>query len=139
MPSRHRKSRENLGAVPNGAEMGFEGVIDMTTFDAREKFFEQKFVHDEELKFRITAHRNRLLGLWAAEKLGRTGADAEAYAAALVRADLRVPHGDDVFAVIRRDMDTAGVSLSDHQIRHAMDECLAVATDDVRRETAAVE
>lgn len=105
----------------------------MTTFDTREKFFEQKFVHDEDLKFRITAHANRLVGLWAAERLGRTGAAADAYAAELVRADLRVPHGDDVFAAIRRDMDAAGLALSDHRIRHAMAECLAAAADDVRR------
>ncbi len=111
----------------------------MTTFDTREKFFEQKFVHDEELKFRITAHRNKLVGLWAAEKLGKTGAAAEAYAADLVLADLRVPHDEDVFTTIRRDLDAAGLPLSDHQIRHAMDECLAVAADDVRLETAAVE
>lgn len=110
----------------------------MTTFDAREKAFEQKFVHDEELKFRITAHGNRLLGLWVAERLGKTGADAEAYAVGLVRADLRVPHGDDVFEAIRRDLQVAGLSLSDHQIRHAMDECLAVAADDVHRETATI-
>lgn len=111
----------------------------MTTFDAREKFFEQKFVHDEEMRFRITAHGNRLIGLWAAERLGRSGATAEAYAAALVRADLQVPHGDDVFATIRRDMDTAGISLSDHQIRHAMEECLTVAADEIHRETVAGE
>lgn len=111
----------------------------MTTFDARERLFEQKFVHDEELEFRITAHANRLLGLWAAERLGKTGATAEAYAAALVQTDLRVPHGDDVFETIRRDMEAAGRSISDHRIRHAMEECRAVATDDVHRKTVVVE
>ncbi len=111
----------------------------MTTFDTREKFFEQKFVHDEDLKFRITAHCNKLIGLWAAEKLGKTGAAAEAYAAAIVLTDLQVPHDEDVFKAIRRDMDAAGLSLSDHQIRHAMDECLAVAADDVRHEMTPME
>ena len=110
----------------------------MTTFDTREKFFEQKFVYDEELKFRTAAHCNKLIGLWAAEMLGKTGAAAEAYAAALVQADLRVPHGDDVFEAIRRDMDAAGLTLSDHRIRHAMAECLAVAADDVPRDTETV-
>ena len=60
------------------------GAKDMTTFDKREEGFEQQFAHDEELRFKATARRNKLLGLWAAEKLGLTGAEAEDYAKSIV-------------------------------------------------------
>ncbi|MFO1176662.1 MAG: DUF1476 domain-containing protein [Paracoccaceae bacterium] len=66
----------------------------MTTFDDREKAFENKFIHDEEMKFKATARRNKLVGLWAAGLLGKTGAAADAYAAGLVTADL-AEHGDE--------------------------------------------
>ena len=56
----------------------------MTTFDKREEGFEKQFAHDEELKFKATSRRNKLLGLWAAEKLGRTGPDADSYAKEVV-------------------------------------------------------
>ena len=69
----------------------------MTTFDKREEGFEKKFAHDEELRFKANARRNKLLGHWAAEKLGLTGADAEAYAKEVVMADFEEAGDDDVF------------------------------------------
>ncbi|GAC1338952.1 MAG: DUF1476 domain-containing protein [Beijerinckiaceae bacterium] len=99
----------------------------MTTFDKREESFERQFAHDEELRFRTFARRNKLLGLWAAGKLGKTGSDAEAYARALITADV-AEHGDeDVFRKLRADFDAAGVTQSDHQIRREMDETMSAA------------
>jgi hypothetical protein len=104
----------------------------MTGFDKREEDFEKQFAHDEELKFKATARRNRLIGAWAAEKLALTGADGEAYAKAFVVADLD-PTGDhDVFAKLRRDFDAKGVSLSDHQIRRVIDELTARAVREIK-------
>ena len=104
----------------------------MTTFDKREEGFERQFAHDEELKFKATARRNKLIGLWAAEKLGLAGAEAEAYAKAFVVADLESTGDHDVFGKIRKDFDAKGVSLSDHQIRRTMDELTARAVSEVK-------
>ena len=82
----------------------------MTTFDKREEGFEKKFAHDEELRFKANARRNKLLGLWAAEKLGLTGADAEAYAEGVVVADFEEAGDDDVFRKVRADLDAKGKS-----------------------------
>ena len=98
----------------------------MTTFDKREEGFEQQFAHDEAMRFKATARRNRLLGLWAAEKLGLAGADAEAYAKDLVLEEF-AEGGHDVFQKVRRDFDTKGVVQSNHQIRRTMDELMAQA------------
>ena len=104
----------------------------MSTFDKREDSFEKKFAHDEELRFKANARRDKLLGLWAAEKLGKTGADAEAYAQQVVAADLKEPGDADVFGKIRKDFDAAGVAQSDHQIRRTMEELLAKAVADIK-------
>lgn len=104
----------------------------MTTFDKREEGFEKKFAHDEELRFKATARRNKLLGLWAAEKLGRTGEEAEAYAKAVVLADFEAPGDDDVLQKVLKDFEAAGVAQSEHQIRRTMDELMAVAIDQVK-------
>src|ERR687893_127179 len=102
----------------------------MTTFDRRKDSFEAKFARDEELRFKATARRNRLLGLWAAERLGRTGEDAEGYAREVVRADFEEAGDRDVFRKIRQDFDAAGVQVSDHQIERAMEELMAQAVGD---------
>jgi hypothetical protein len=99
----------------------------MTTFDKRKEAYESKFAHDEELRFRATARRNKLLGLWAADMLGKNGEDAQAYAREVIRADMEEAGDEDVFRKIRADLDAAGVSLSDHQIRRTMEEKLAEA------------
>ena len=106
----------------------------MTTFDDREKGFERKFAHDEELKFRATARRNKLLGLWAAEKLGLTGDEAQAYAREIVKADLAEPGEEDVFRKLRSDFDAKGIAESDHQIRRMMGELMAAAVSQIESE-----
>jgi hypothetical protein len=104
----------------------------MTTFDKREEGFEKKFAHDEELKFKATARRNKLLGMWAAEKMGISGPAAEAYAKEVVAADFEEPGDNDVFRKIRRDFDAKGVAQSDHQIRRTMDELMEQAVAQIR-------
>jgi hypothetical protein len=99
---------------------------DMTTFDKREEAFEQKFAHDEELRFKATARRNKLLGLWAAEQLGLKGAEADSYALALVMSAFE-DTGHDVMAKIRQDFAAKGVDQSDHQIARHMNELMAQA------------
>ena len=92
----------------------------MTTFDKREDGFEKKFAHDEELRFKANARRNKLLGLWAAGQLGISGPDADAYAKEVVVADFEEAGDDDVFRKVRRDFDAKGVKQSDQQIRTTM-------------------
>ncbi|MBK9081403.1 MAG: DUF1476 domain-containing protein [Rhizobiales bacterium] len=104
----------------------------MSSFDKREEGFEKKFAHDEELRFKAGARRNKLLGLWAAEKLGKTGADAEAYAGTVVAADFEEAGDEDVFRKVRKDFDAAGVAQSDHQIRRTMDELMATAVQQIK-------
>jgi|SRR5262245_38921171 hypothetical protein len=104
----------------------------MSTLKDREEGFERKFAFDEELKFKAVARRNRLLGLWAAEKLGKSGADAEAYAKEVVVSDIEEAGDHDVLRKVRRDFDAAGVDQSDHQIRRTMDELLAQAIEQIR-------
>jgi hypothetical protein len=106
----------------------------MTTFDKREDAFENKFAHDAELQFKAEARRNKLLGLWAAGLLGKSGAAAEAYAREVVAADFEKAGDSDVFAKVRRDFDAAGVTQSDHQIRRTMDELLQTAIEQIRKE-----
>lgn len=99
----------------------------MTTFDKREEGFERKFAHDEELRFKATARRNKLLGLWAAEKLGLSGASAETYAKEVVASDFEEPGDQDVFRKVRKDFDAKGIAASDDEIRQIMNELLARA------------
>ena len=101
-----------------------------TTFDEREEGFEKKFAHDEDLRFKAIARRNRLLGQWAAEKLGLRAAEAEAYAKEVVMSEFAKDH--DVFRKIRRDFDAKGIAQSDHQIRRAMDQLLEQALAQVK-------
>ena len=104
----------------------------MSTFDEREEGFEQQFVHDEELRFKATARRDKLVGLWAAEKLGLTGAEAEAYAKAIVVADVEATGDHDIFDKIRKDFDAKGVVQSDHQIRRIINELTARAITQIK-------
>ncbi len=107
----------------------------MTTFDKREDAFEKKFVHDAELQFKAEARRNRLLGLWAAGLLGKSGAEAEAYAKEIIAAEFEHGGDEDVFRKIRSDLDAAGVDQSDHQIRRTMDEMMRTAIEQLKRDT----
>ena len=100
----------------------------------REKAFENKFAHDAELKFKAEARRNKLLGLWAAEKMGLSGDDAEAYAKEVIAADFEEAGDEDVFRKIRGDFDAKNIEQSDHQIRREMDNLLAKAVDQIESE-----
>ncbi len=104
----------------------------MSTFDKREDSFEKQFAHNEELRFKATARRDKLLGLWAAEKLGKIGPAAEDYARQLVASDVQKGSEKDVFALIRRDFDAAGVAQSDHQIHRTMEELGAKAIAQIK-------
>jgi hypothetical protein len=99
----------------------------MTTFDKRQDAFEAKFARDAELRFKAEARRNKLLGLWAAEKLGKTGEAAAEYAKTIVAADFEEAGEEDVFRKIRKDFDAAGVTQSDHQIRRTMTDLMTSA------------
>ena len=99
----------------------------MSDFDKRGDAYENKFAHDEEMRFKATARRNKLLGLWAAELMEMTSMDAEAYAQQVVAADLEEAGEEDVFRKIRCDFDAQGVKQSDHQIRRTMAELMEEA------------
>src|ERR1700730_5968212 len=101
----------------------------MTTFDKREEGFEKQFAHDEELKFKATARRDRLLGLWAAEKLGLAGADAAAYAKEVVVAQIE---NHDVFSKIRKDFGAKGVKVTDEEIRRVMVDLMGRAVAEIK-------
>lgn len=105
---------------------------DMTTFDKREEGFEKKFAHDEELRFKANARRNKLLGMWAAEKMGLSGPAAEAYAKEVVIADFEEAGDDDVLRKVHLDFAAKGVAQSDQQIRKAMDELMALAIEQIK-------
>ena len=104
----------------------------MTTFDDRKDAFEKKFAHDEELRFKATARRNKLLGLWAAQKLGKSGADADAYAKSVVLADFQEAGDDDVARKVKSDLDAGGVATSEGEIKTRMLDLLEKAIDEVK-------
>ena len=104
----------------------------MTTFDKREEGFEKKFAHDEELRFKANARRNKMLGLWAAEKLGITGDAANAYAKDVVMADFEEAGDDDVFKKVRKDFDAKGITQSDQEIRRAMVDLMEKAIAEIK-------
>lgn len=99
----------------------------MSSIDKRGEAYENKFVHDEETRFKATARRNKLLGLWAAELMGLTGDAAESYAQEVVAADFEEAGEEDVFRKLRRDLDEKGIEQSDHQIRRNMAEFMEEA------------
>jgi hypothetical protein len=104
----------------------------MTTFDDREKGFESKYALDQEQEFKAMARRNKLLGLWAAEKMGLSPESAEDYAKAVVRADFEQPGDEDVFRKLDQDFKGSGISVSEGEIRSKMDELASVAREQVR-------
>jgi len=106
----------------------------MSTFDNRQKGFEGKFAHDQELQFKAGARRNKLLGLWAAGLMGKEGDAALAYAKEVIKADFEEAGDDDVFRKVRADFDAASVDQSDHQLRRQMDELLAEAISQIEKE-----
>lgn len=92
----------------------------MTTFDDRERAEEAKFAHDEEMLFRIQARRNRLLGQWAAERMGLSAAETEAYAKGVVQADFEEAGDEDVIRKLLGDLVSAGVDASEAEVRAAL-------------------
>jgi len=103
----------------------------MTTFDDREKAFEKKFALDQDLKFKSESRRNRMLGEWAADKLGLTGGEADEYVKAVRRSDLLEKGDDDVFRKVKADLDAKGVMVSETDLRKKMGEFLAKAVAEV--------
>jgi hypothetical protein len=107
----------------------------MTTFDKREEGFEKKYALDEEQKFRAEARRNRLLGLWAAEKLGITGDAATAYAKEVVAADFEEAGDGDVLRKVFGDLTAKSVAITEMQVRAKMDELMVLAIAQVKAGT----
>jgi hypothetical protein len=105
----------------------------MTTFDKREEGFEKKFAHDEELQFKANARRNKLLGLWAAQKLGLGGAEAEAFANEVVMSDFEEAGDHDVFRKVRKAFDDKKLPVIDLEIRAAMDELMVQAVAQIKK------
>ncbi len=106
----------------------------MSGFDKRERAEEGKFALDQELRFKANARRNKLLGLWAAEKLGKSGEAASAYAVEVVKSDFEAPGDEDVFRKVKGDLDAAGVAINDHQLQRQMTELMEVAIEQVKSE-----
>ena len=101
------------------------------SFNEREKGFEAKYHHDQETQFRIAARRNKLLGLWAAERMDIVGADADAYAKAVVAADFEKPGDADVVRKVIGDLTAKGIEITERALRNEMDRCEAVARDQI--------
>jgi len=104
----------------------------MTTFDKREEGFEKKFAHDEELRFKANARRNKLLGLWAAEKLGLAGDAASAYAKEVVMSDFEEAGDNDVLKKVHTDLAAKGVVSSEQDVRRAMNELMEKAIAEIK-------
>jgi len=94
----------------------------MTTFDERERGFETKFARDQEMQFRIHARRDRLLGLWAAQRMGLTDVEGDTYARDLIRSDFETVTDDDIVRKLLGDLTSAGVEVDEGEIRNAIEE-----------------
>jgi hypothetical protein len=118
-----------LSAVPDWRA---EATTMTTTFDKREEGFEKQFAHDQELKFKAIARRNKMLGLWAAERLGLSGAEAENYARSIVLEEFEQGGDSAVIAKIRKDLEAKGIVQSEHQISRTITELTARAVADIK-------
>jgi hypothetical protein len=109
--------------------LGYSAVRNgnMTTFDKRENAFEERFAHDAELQFKITARRNKLVGQWAAEKMGLTPEETTAYATSVVQADFEESGVEDVVRKLLGDLTSAGVDVDDATIRAALEDKMVEA------------
>ena len=106
----------------------------MSTFDQREDSFEKRYVHDEELRFKAEARRNKLLGIWAAELMSLAGDEARAYAADVVAADFAIAGDHDVFKKVAGDLKAKGIDVPDAVIRQKMASLIDVARTQVQNE-----
>ncbi len=98
-------------------------------FDEREKGFETKFSRDQEFEFKVTARRNKLLGLWLAEKFGMSGDEAAEYAVEVVKSDFEEAGHEDVVRKVMGDIESRGVDISEHLLRTEMDKLMATARE----------
>lgn len=103
----------------------------MADFTSRREAFESKFAHDEALRFKAIARRNKLLGLWAARQLGKSGAEAETYAATVVMADFEEPGDEDIVRKVVGDLDAAGVPAEEALIRRVLEGFMSPAADEI--------
>ncbi|MGE3624518.1 MAG: DUF1476 domain-containing protein [Bdellovibrionales bacterium] len=103
----------------------------MSDFDDRKKAFENKFQHDETLRFKVASRMGKLLGLWAAGEMGITGAEAEAYAREVVAADLDKPGHEDLLDKIEKDFQARNVSVTRHRLQREMESSLATAREQI--------
>ena len=104
----------------------------MTTFDKREEGFEKKFAHDEELRFKANARRNKMLGLWAAAKLGITGDAANVYAKEVVMSDFEEAGDNDVLKKVQKDLEAKGIAASEQDIRRTMIDLMEKAIAEIK-------
>ena len=103
----------------------------MSAFEDRERDFEKRFQHDEELRFKANARRNKMLGLWAANLLGLSGTESEAYAKEVVTADFQEPGDEDVLRKVLSDFEAKGIPTEAAKIRHEMDRLMPVAKNEI--------
>jgi hypothetical protein len=103
----------------------------MVNFDDRKKAFESKFKLDEELKFKATARRNKLLGMWAADLIGMSAAEAEDYAKEVVKSDFERPGDEDVLEKVYGDLQAKGLDTSEHVVRKHMDDLMGTAVQQI--------
>jgi hypothetical protein len=106
----------------------------LSSFDKRAGAEEGKYALDQELRFKANARRNKLLGLWAAEKLGKSGEAAATYATEVVKSDFEAPGDEDVFRKVKGDLDAGGVAITDHQLQRQMTELMETAIEQVKSE-----
>ena len=106
----------------------------MSSLSEREKAFENKFAHDDEIRFKVIARRNKLLGLWAAEQMGMTADKAEEYAREVVKADFEEPGDEDVFQKVYGDLKAKGLEISEHRVRRQMEELIEEAKPQIMNE-----
>jgi len=106
----------------------------VSEFDKRASAQEGKFALDQELRFKANARRNKLLGLWAAELMGKSGDEAAAYAVDVVKSDFEAPGDEDVYRKVKGDLDAAGVAMTEHQVHRQMEELMATAIEQVKAE-----
>ncbi len=107
----------------------------MTTFNDRKDAFESKFAHDEELRFKAIARRNKLFGLWAASQIGQSGPEAEAYAKSVVLADFQEAGDEDVLRKVQKDLEAGGKNVSPAELRRVMTDLLARAVGEIQAGT----
>lgn len=102
----------------------------MSSFDDRKKGFEKKFIHDEEMQFKVNAKRNKYLGEWVAEKLGKKDQNKETYVQEVIKSDFAEPGDEDVFRKIQKDLKESGIEILDQEIRDQMVSCFERAKKD---------